>query len=43
MGLRSLNSDKNRLVIAELQMGLDHISLRDDISSELALKTLFSF
>lgn len=40
--LRSLNSDKDRLMIAELQMGLDHISLRDDINAESALKTLFS-
>lgn len=42
MALRSLNSDKNRLVIAELQMGLDHISLREDITSELVLKEIFS-
>ncbi len=31
--LRSLNSDKNRILIAELNMGLDHISLRDDLTS----------
>ena len=31
--LHSLNSDANRLIIAELNMGLDNITLRDDISS----------
>lgn len=29
--LRSLNSDANRLIVAELNMGLDSITLRDDI------------
>ena len=29
--LRSLNSDNNRLIIAELNMGLDNITLREDI------------
>lgn len=32
-GLRSLNSEKNRVLIAELSMGLQHITLRDDITS----------
>lgn len=32
--LRSLNSDVNRLLIAELNMGLDNITLRDDIKSD---------
>lgn len=32
--LRELNSDSKRVLIAELSMGLDHITLRDDISSE---------
>jgi hypothetical protein len=32
--LRSLNSDSNRIVIAELNMGLDNITLRDDINSD---------
>ena len=32
--LRSLNSDANRIITAELNMGLDNITLRDDISSE---------
>ena len=35
--LRSLNSDSNRLVIAELNMGLDNITLRDDLSPTDAL------
>lgn len=29
--LRSLNSDANRLIVAELNMGLDNITLREDI------------
>lgn len=32
-GLRSLNSEKNRVLIAELSMGLQHITLRDDLNS----------
>lgn len=35
--LRSLNSDSNRLVIAELNMGLDNITLRDDLTPTEAL------
>ena len=31
--LRSLNSEKNRVLTAELNMGLQHITLRDDLSS----------
>lgn len=31
--LRTLNSTSNRVLVAELNMGLDHIALRDDISS----------
>jgi phosphoadenosine phosphosulfate reductase len=38
--LRSLNSDKNRILIAELNMGLDSISLRDDMDAFNCLKTL---
>lgn len=38
--LRSLNSDSNRVLIAELNMGLDHITLRDDLTSEKALSIL---
>ena len=29
--LRFLNSTTNRVLVAELNMGLDHITLRDDI------------
>ena len=32
--LRELNSDTNRLLVAELNMGLDNITLREDIHSE---------
>ena len=38
--LRSLNSDVNRILIAELNMGLDHITLRDDLTSLIALSIL---
>lgn len=38
--LRSLNSATNRVIIAELNMGLDHITLRDDITSESVLQLL---
>ena len=38
--LRSLNSANNRVLIAELNMGLDNISLRDDLDSISLLKTL---
>lgn len=38
--LRVLNSSTNRLIIAELNMGLDHISLRDDISPIDIIKQL---
>lgn len=38
--LRSLNSDTNRLVIAELNMGLDNITLRDDINAIEALNLM---
>ncbi len=31
--LRTLNSANNRVLIAELNMGLDHITLRDDLNS----------
>ena len=31
--LRALNSSSNRLLIAELNMGLDNITLRDDVTS----------
>lgn len=38
--LRSLNSESNRVLIAELNMGLDHITLREDLSSETILDIL---
>lgn len=38
--LRSLNSESNRLVIAELNMGLDNITLREGISAIEALKQM---
>jgi len=38
--LRSLNSDPNRVLIAELNMGLDSITLRDDLNALEALKIL---
>ena len=38
--LRTLNSSTNRLLVAELNMGLDHITLRDDITSIDILKQL---
>lgn len=40
--LRSLNSDTNRILIAELNMGLDHIALRNDLSSLELLSILSS-
>jgi len=39
-GLRSLNSEKNRVLIAELSMGLQHITLRDDLSSQNVIKVM---
>ncbi|HBZ34376.1 MAG TPA: phosphoadenosine phosphosulfate reductase [Bacteroidales bacterium] len=38
--LRSLNSDTNRVLTAELNMGLDHITLRDDLNALSALEIL---
>ena len=38
--LRSLNSDTNRVLIAELNMGLESITLHDDMDSFNCLKTL---
>lgn len=38
--LRSLNSEQNRVLTAELNMGLDHISLRDDLNAMSALEIL---
>ncbi len=38
--LRSLNSDANRILVAELNMGLDHITLRDDLTPLKVLAVL---
>ena len=38
--LRALSADSNRILIAELNMGLDHITLRNNLSSFEALKML---
>ena len=38
--LRTLNSASNRVLVAELNMGLDHINLRDDLTSETALREM---
>lgn len=38
--LRALNSSANRVLIAELQMGLNHITLRDNLDSTAALQVL---
>lgn len=39
--LRTLNSLNNRVLIAELNMGLQHITLREDMSSLAVLKALY--
>lgn len=38
--LRFLSSEANRVIIAELNMGLDHITLRQDLTSESVLELL---
>ena len=38
--LRSLNSEANRVLIAELAMGLDSITLREDLTSISCLESL---
>lgn len=40
--LRALSTDNNRVLIAELNMGLDHITLRDDLTPLTALQQLLS-
>jgi len=40
--LHTLNSAKNRVIIAELNMGLDHITLRDDLNTLEAFKIVLS-
>ena len=39
-GLRSINSDKNRCLTAELNMGLQHITLRDDLSTSNLVRVM---
>ena len=39
-GLRALDSYSNRVLTAELNMGLDNITLRDDLTPLEVLKTL---
>lgn len=38
--LREINSSTNRVLIAELSMGLDHITLRNDVSSENVIQLM---
>jgi phosphoadenosine phosphosulfate reductase len=38
--LRTLNSSLNRVLVAELNMGLDHITLRDDLTPLKVLQEL---
>ena len=38
--LRTLNSSTNRILVAELNMGLDHITLRDDLTPLKVLQEL---
>ena len=38
--LRSLSSDSNRVLLAELNMGLDHITLRKDLNAISVLELL---
>jgi hypothetical protein len=38
--LRTLNSSSNRVLVAELNMGLDHITLRDDLTYLTVLEEL---
>jgi len=38
--LRTLNSSANRVLVAELNMGLDHITLREDLNPFIVLKEL---
>lgn len=38
--LRTISSENNRVLVAELAMGLDHITLRDDLSPFTVLKAM---
>jgi hypothetical protein len=39
--LRTLKEDKNRVLNADLNMGLDNINLREDLSSMIYLKCYY--
>ena len=39
--LHTLNGESNRVLTADLNMGLEHITLRDDLNSDDVLKILF--
>ena len=39
--LRSLSSEANRVLVAELNMGLDHITLRDELDATKALSLVY--
>lgn len=41
-GLRSLNSEKNRVLIAELSMGLQHITLREDLNKDNIIQSMLN-
>lgn len=41
-GLRSLNSEKNRVLIAELSMGLQHITLREDLNKDNIIQIMLN-
>lgn len=41
-GLRSLNSETNRVLIAELSMGLQHITLREDLTKENVIQNMLN-
>jgi hypothetical protein len=38
--LHTLNSNANRVIIADLNMGLEHITLREDLTSDEVFKVL---
>ena len=40
--LRSLSAHSDRVLVAELNMGLDHITLREDLDEVSVLKHLFA-
>ena len=38
--IQTLNSANNRVLIGELNMGLDHITLREDLDSSVILRNI---